>query len=674
MKRKQFDIRDCSLYVLKWFYDKYHINAVDINELKLNAKYSENGIAIPDFEFLCLNYGIQIEVFNCQPQELYQLDKDIFPIGCIIKNNENTHMVVIKKITNNAVIIYDPARGNLKYSKKEFDEVFLSLLIKFSKKETNVFANKTKASNGLMHFDKFSLFYFIVLICETLILFSIPYFNKIILEKVIPNKLNIHLLYLGVIFVFLILLNFTLKSLSEKIISTIFIRRKENILFNFLKDLKIKNQKRINKLNVLEMKNRINAFDNIINFEITFLPEILSMLITFLLSFILLWKINLYLMIIVLVYSAITLIVSFINKSIYDKKLPILMQKGLVTDNSFENFFWNANNFTNIYLEEKLIKDLIHNYEDIHNEILNFKSKNIVISSFAQTLDIIAPLCVLIVGSYQVWNNSLSTINLIFFLTGASLFTKPIKNIIPLLSSLHEYQKSKTLLKIFNLDSEEILWSQQISCKIQNIKINTLSYSYTASKLNKALNVPRITIANKVHLTGSNGCGKSTLGGILAGYLQADSGEILINDKKIDPFLDKTYKQKVAYIGKSNQLNISVLDFLCISNIEQFYDFINTLELNECLKHLNISLSSNLFLSNLSSGQRQFISLLSLFLVEYDVIILDEAFENLDLYTFNILKNKLQMVLKNSIVVEISHNNKYVFEKSEVINLETISA
>ncbi|WP_416756014.1 cysteine peptidase family C39 domain-containing protein [Mycoplasma aquilae ATCC BAA-1896] len=97
MREKQIDIRDCSLFVLKWFYDRYNLNSIEISELKLNAKYTEKGIAIPDFEALASNYNFAIEVYNCDFLGLLQLDIETFPIAALIKKDNNTHMVVIKK-------------------------------------------------------------------------------------------------------------------------------------------------------------------------------------------------------------------------------------------------------------------------------------------------------------------------------------------------------------------------------------------------------------------------------------------------------------------------------------------------------------------------------------------------------------------------------------------------
>ncbi|MHA3795859.1 Mbov_0121 family peptidase domain-containing ABC transporter [Mycoplasma sp. VS31B] len=674
MKEKQVDIRDCSLFVLKWFYDRNNINSIDINELKLNAKYTDTGISIPDFEALAQNYSFRIDVFNCDFDRLLKLYDSVFPIAALIKKDNNTHMVVIKKVTKSKIKVYDPTFGNVSYKHQEFQENFFNLLIDFKPIEESLQVHKEVSASSWLRFDKFSTFYLIALLCEILILFSLPYFNKIILEKIIPNKLNIHLIYIGLVFIFIVLLNFSLKNLSQKILQKILAQRRERVTLDFIKELKFKNYKVIDKLTVLEAKNRIGVFENIIQFQISFLPEVISSLVTLVLALILLWNINLYLMIVIAVYSALTLLLSFLSKSIYDKEFPKLLQQNITTDNAFNNYYNHIKNIYNYYLEEDLYNKLYQSYQSMNDKILNFKTKSITLDTMLATLDVVAPLCILLIGSFQIWENQLNIVNLIFFLTGASLFTRPIKNILPLVSSYSEFRKSYSMLKIFKLDDQIIEETKTVDKKIENIKLASATYSYTDSHINKALNIKSFVIDKNYHIVGNNGSGKTTLCAVLSGSKQVDDGEILINGQKVNPFLDAMYKSKVIYIGKDNNLEISVLDFLCINNIDQFNELINHIGLNDLLQHLNINLARNISMSSLSSGQKQFIALLSLFLIPYDVVMLDEAFENLDNYTFEVLCRKLQKELKNAMVLEISHNSRYLYPESEVIDVQEMSA
>ncbi|UWV92027.1 hypothetical protein [Mycoplasmopsis cynos] len=50
-------------------------------------------------------------------------------------------------------------------------------------------------------------------------------------------------------------------------------------------------------------------------------------------------------------------------------------------------------------------------------------------------------------------------------------------------------------------------------------------------------------------------------------------------------------------------------------------------------------------------------------------MILDEAFENISIEVFKMLKQHLNQYLKDKIVIEIAHNNKYIFDSGKEVYL-----
>ena len=70
---------------------------------------------------------------------------------------------------------------------------------------------------------------------------------------------------------------------------------------------------------------------------------------------------------------------------------------------------------------------------------------------------------------------------------------------------------------------------------------------------------------------------------------------------------------------------------------------------------------------NLSSGQRQLIHLLQLFCFSYDLILLDEAFENISINVFAKLKDAIKDFQSEALFIEISHSKKYIND-GKIIN------
>lgn len=73
-----------------------------------------------------------------------------------------------------------------------------------------------------------------------------------------------------------------------------------------------------------------------------------------------------------------------------------------------------------------------------------------------------------------------------------------------------------------------------------------------------------------------------------------------------------------------------------------------------------------------SSGQKQIINCLQLLTKNFDLILLDEAFENISQENFKILKKIIKDFQKDAIFIEVSHSKRYLFSDSRVINVETL--
>ncbi|TNK90602.1 ABC transporter ATP-binding protein, partial [Mycoplasmopsis pullorum] len=115
--------------------------------------------------------------------------------------------------------------------------------------------------------------------------------------------------------------------------------------------------------------------------------------------------------------------------------------------------------------------------------------------------EILAPILILIFGSIEIWNSKLTLINLIFFITGASLFTNPIKSILPLTHQYVSYKKQKNILNFFDLNLEEKTAKSNIS-KIQKIQLSYIDFKFTNNK-RYDLNIDRLIIDKNIILQGN---------------------------------------------------------------------------------------------------------------------------------------------------------------------------
>lgn len=141
-------------------------------------------------------------------------------------------------------------------------------------------------------------------------------------------------------------------------------------------------------------------------------------------------------------------------------------------------------------------------------------------------------------------------------------------------------------------------------------------------------------------LLGPNGSGKSTLMKIIAGILTPDSGDVLVNGVSVveDPI---KVKEIVGFVPETPILYESLTAFELFSFIGSVRK-IDSLRLRERVEKLADALDframDELF-ANLSLGNKQKVSIIAAMLHNPSVLILDEAFNGLDVAAAKVLRD-----------------------------------
>ncbi|QGZ97747.1 ATP-binding cassette domain-containing protein [Mycoplasma sp. NEAQ87857] len=673
MKTTQLDKRDCSLYVLQRNIQRLLDDDIDINELKNLTIYAKNGISLNNLLSIAKKYGLKFDAFNANIDQLCNLEKSGFPIAAIIRNQNFLHMVEITKINKHYVYYFDPAVNKvIKETIVEFTDKFAKVLIHFTKSKTIKNTIKSEQINNFNTFNVKNLYLLLVYLIEFFISFSFPFVNKIFINYLINFKLEKHLYIISIFILWSILINLFANLISNKIANKII----QINVFNKTKEvvglLGSNNSKIIQQLSTSEIKNRVFAISLINKFTFGFYPIIISNIVSIILSFILFYNINFNLIIILIIYTFVNLLLNFINKYFYDKNYFNLVNEQLVVETNFENYINHLKTPYEQLLSQNLFVKYYQSYLTLTNKSVNFNNKLNTIQIIQQTWETMIPFIILIASAFEIWKGNLTIVSMIFFLTSASLFTRPIKSFFNLFIEYQEYKKAIIMLKVFNLEIDNNQFNNSNIQTIKKFTISYISYSPTSDVNNKILGISRLIIDKNVILFGSNGCGKTTLCKILNGNLKIDYGDILINDQKVDLFKDDELKNKIYYIGNNDlNLNISIVEYLNLQTTDNINQVWNYFGVDKIINRLKINLNANL--NSLSKGQLQLVKLLKLLLIPYDVIILDEAFENLDNVCFEHIKKIIKKYFANKLIIEISHNNKFVYPESEKINVEQIN-
>jgi len=166
-------------------------------------------------------------------------------------------------------------------------------------------------------------------------------------------------------------------------------------------------------------------------------------------------------------------------------------------------------------------------------------------------------------------------------------------------------------------------------------------------------------------LLGPNGSGKSTLLYALMGYLKANRGRILIQEKELSTYKQEELARIIAYIPQEihSEFDYNVLDTVLMGRFP-FMDFLGSHSPEDyrvaqsSLKLLNLWQFRSRLVRQLSGGEKQRVYIARALVQETPYIFLDESLSHLDInYQLEIMRllKKISSEQGKSILL-ISHN------------------
>ena len=192
-----------------------------------------------------------------------------------------------------------------------------------------------------------------------------------------------------------------------------------------------------------------------------------------------------------------------------------------------------------------------------------------------------------------------------------------------------------------------------------SIKIKNLYKNYKGFEAVKNLNF-EIKKGSITGLLGPNGCGKTTTIGMILGLIRPTKGQVLINNKDIE-----IEKNRISVLEKMNFISpyvelpkkLSVKENLIVYGkmyeVKNLQNRINTLS-----NDLNLEDFLNKKTGELSSGQKNRVSLAKSLINNPEILLLDEPTASLDPDTGDYVRSYIENYAKknNTTILLASHN------------------
>lgn len=665
---------------------RYYGGNVSLNRLIELSKTDKDGTNFYNLSKASNEMGLMTKCYKVD--DLSKIKNITEPFIAQINNKNYNHFVVVYKIKDNKVIIMDPSTGKKVLDYFDFINIFTGYIMLFEKKKQLIIYEDKKILNKII-IDSLiknkNIIYFLIILSIIITVLSCitSLYSKIVFDKIIDTTVN-NLLVITILFSILSIVkiitnyirNYLLIYLNQKLDISI-------ILSTFSKVILLPFSYYKNKTTG-EILSRINDLTKIKDFISRIIITLFLDLLTFITSFIIIYRINkivlIYLLIIIIIYIFIIIIFTPVIRNISIK----LQENTAKINNAIIESVSSFETIKGLSLEDMAIYKFSKCYSRSLNTIYKYQKVNNIIYILK---DLVNDIGILLINYYcikLIMNDKLTIGNYMTITFLIAYLLDPIKNIISILNEYHYIKNSiKRANNLFEVEDEKIYENHKLSIE-GDIKINNLNYTYNDK--NYILKNISFQINNneKVLILGPSGVGKTTILKLLYKYYEVPRKMIYINNYDINDYSLSDIRKNLTYISQNEILytdtirnnillgrNINEEEFLNICKITYVDEIIN-----KRIQGYDYMLEENG--ANISGGQRQRIILARSLLKNSKIIMIDEGLSEIDNnLERKILKNIFEYYKDKTIII-ISHKkeNMDLYDRvltitnDKVINLE----
>jgi len=210
-----------------------------------------------------------------------------------------------------------------------------------------------------------------------------------------------------------------------------------------------------------------------------------------------------------------------------------------------------------------------------------------------------------------------------------------------------------------------------------DIKFDQVSFAYQEGKEvlnNVSFNAPSGSVTA---LVGTSGSGKSTIAGLVATFLNPESGKITIDGTDLTEVTLSSYRQHLGVVLQDDFLfegtiRENILFPRPNATEEQLLSAVKAGYVNEFTDRFEDGLDTLIGERGvkLSGGQRQRIAIARAILADPKIIILDEATSNLDTQSEALIQQSLAELMKGRTTFVIAHRLSTIRQASQILVIE----
>lgn len=661
----------------------YYGKSVDILAIRSMAMVDRYGATMLGLYKASEKLGFHAEGLFGNIQELFSEKLPLPCIAHVVIDQQLEHYVVIFEITDQTIVVGDPAKGIQVYSTSTFEQIWTGHIL--SLKPDKLPEQRQKKDSVLLPFFKMAGIYkrkFAVIaflsLCVTALSVVASFFNYYLIDFIIPYKFDDKLTSLSVAVIIGNIIILIVNLLRTRIIANVSKRISTDIMCRYVEHLLNVEYGFYNQhtsgdmISRLEDSNIVREAISKVIMTITF-DLVMAIVCLMVLAYL---DTSLFILAFIVAICYVFSVAKF-SRNINNTAEGMRRKDALASTTFFETVR-GVETIKSYEYEREAYKK---NASALTNLMDSYKNLSIILSTqtyLSECIVAMGDILILAFGGHSVMNGKITFGILFMFYSLLNMSLMPMKNIVDLFPSVEQARVSaRRLNSVFSHPCEDK--GQTGTTKISgSISIKHLCFRYGSRDLILDDFSLEINGGEKLALMGGSGAGKSTLAKILLRLYEAESGEINISGVPLRDIGISELRAKIAYVPQNPYVfGGSLLDNISVGNIKlaptEVIRRINETPLKHFIDQFPMGYDSIITESgeNLSGGQKQMIAIARAIVKHGDILILDEAYNSIDSNLKEVAKKSINLVYKEATCILITHNPAEVQECNRIVTMDS---